>query len=98
MPRRRALIIVNANARRAHQVEWRDAVRQVLERRFETAIVVPTSADEPARLAREASNDGADVVIAAGGDGTVNAVARGLVGGASPLGILPLGTANDLAR
>ena len=40
----------------------------------------------------------ADLVILGGGDGTMNAAARGLVEAQIPLGILPLGTANDLAR
>lgn len=40
----------------------------------------------------------ADVVAAAGGDGTVSTVARVLVGQGIPLGILPLGTANNIAK
>src|SRR5690606_31252171 len=46
----------------------------------------------------EAIDAGAQLVIAAGGDGTVSAVADGLIGSDVPMGILPLGTANVLAR
>lgn len=56
------------------------------------------------RMAREAVEWGADVVIAAGGDGTVSEVANGIHGGPARggvglprLGIVPLGTGNDLA-
>lgn len=49
-------------------------------------------------LAREAATMAkADVIVAAGGDGTINEVARGLLGQGVPLGIIPLGTANVLA-
>ncbi|SIO36116.1 diacylglycerol kinase family protein [Salinivibrio sp. ES.052] len=50
------------------------------------------------QLACRAISQHADIVIAAGGDGTINAVARALINTATPLGILPLGTANALCH
>ena len=48
-------------------------------------------------MAREHIAGGADLILAAGGDGTINEVAEGMVGSTVPLGILPAGTANVLA-
>lgn len=60
--------------------------------------LMPTSAPGDAtRLAQEAVVSGADLILALGGDGTINEVVNGMVHSSVPLGILPAGTANVLA-
>jgi YegS/Rv2252/BmrU family lipid kinase len=49
-------------------------------------------------LAREAAADGAELVLAVGGDGTLNEVAWGMMGSGATLGIVPVGSGNGLAR
>ena len=48
-------------------------------------------------LAKEAIEDGVDVVVAVGGDGTINEVASSLVGSPVYMGIVPMGSGNGLA-
>jgi YegS/Rv2252/BmrU family lipid kinase len=80
-----------------------DAVRQALtgcmngkENRLE--IHETAQRDDVGALVRDRLAMGVDLVIAAGGDGTVSAVADALAGSNTPLGIIPMGTANVLAR
>lgn len=51
-----------------------------------------------AELAAAASKDRYDVVVAGGGDGTVNAVASALAGTSVPMGVIPMGTLNHFAK
>ncbi len=60
--------------------------------------LITNAAETGVAAARTAALDGADVVVAVGGDGTVRGCAEGLAGTGVPLGIVPHGTANLLAK
>jgi YegS/Rv2252/BmrU family lipid kinase len=65
---------------------------------WQPEFLVTQKADAGTTAAREAATSGVDLVVAAGGDGTVRGCAEGLAGTGVPLGIVPLGTGNLLAR
>jgi len=54
--------------------------------------------DSVRRMVSPEKGKGYDLVVASGGDGTLSAVASGLVGHSVPLGLVPSGTGNALAR
>lgn len=93
---RSALLVVNEKSRQGQVAA--DAVVDVLERgdiRLRREIC-PGPDELSATILRLA--DAVDLVILGGGDGTLNSAAPALIKTGLPLGILPLGTANDLAR
>lgn len=94
---RRALLMVNRNSRRA--AELMETALARLDA-YEDLEIVLEDCHDPERLSDiiVAHRDSVEMVILGGGDGTMNAGARGLVATGLPLGVLPLGTANDLAR
>jgi diacylglycerol kinase family enzyme len=62
-------------------------------------VVETTRHGEGMKAAADAARNGRfDAILAAGGDGTVHDAAEGLIGSSTPLGIIPMGTANVLAR
>jgi diacylglycerol kinase (ATP) len=90
-------VILNPNAGSAGDL---DAIREVLGRRPDTEIRITEQEGDAEKLAREAVRAGAGLIVAAGGDGTLNEVLNGLAEdfSAARLGLLPLGTGNDFAR
>jgi diacylglycerol kinase (ATP) len=100
---RRILVIRNRSAGIAAALtpggSSADALRELLERHAISADVIEPDDEDAARAAvRKAVTDGVDVIVAAGGDGTVHMVADELLGSDSALGILPMGRVMNIAR
>lgn len=93
----RTLLIANARAHAVTPGRIR-FIRRALATRTEVDLVRTGRRGHAAELARGAVASGYDVVAALGGDGTVNEVANGLAGTHVPLGIIPGGGADVLAR
>lgn len=96
----RAKLIANPGAGKpkesARQLELATRLLQQHGMRVDVALAKPK--EEATPLAKQAVKDGYDIVIAMGGDGTLEAVLRGMVGRKTPMGILPTGTQNNIAR
>ncbi|MBB1011711.1 diacylglycerol kinase family enzyme [Dietzia kunjamensis] len=81
-----------------------DEVRRLAEERasrhgWTDPVFYETTEEDPGTgQAARAAADGVGLVIACGGDGTVRSVAQGLLGTSVPMGVVPLGTGNLLAR
>jgi diacylglycerol kinase (ATP) len=80
----------------ARQLEL--ATRLLQDHGIEVNVALAKPKEEATPLARQAVKDGYDLVIAMGGDGTLEAVMRGLVGRKTPMGIIPTGTQNNIAK
>lgn len=94
--RKRALFIVNPNARSGRKPI--NSVRETLESGGLTLVDAAPAAGETLSAVISRMREACDLVIVGGGDGTLNSAAAGLVETGLPLGVLPLGTANDFAR
>jgi len=95
----RARLIFNSSAgMRDESAQVHRAGEVLRQRHWSVEIAQTTRAGDAMRLARDAAAEKLDVLIAVGGDGTVNEVANGLVDSAAALGVLPSGTANVWAK
>src|SRR5689334_776747 len=96
-PRRRMLVIVNPFATTVSD-RLKNLVVYALRGRYEVRAVDTEAPDHATELCRQAALEGYDVVVALGGDGTVNEAANGLVGTDTPLFCLPGGRTNVYCR
>jgi diacylglycerol kinase family enzyme len=95
--RKRMLVIVNPYATTVSD-RLRNLVVYALQGRYEVDAIDTEGRDHATELTREAAQEGYDVVVAFGGDGTVNEAANGLVHSPTPLTCLPGGATNVFCR
>lgn len=96
-PKKRMLVIVNPYATTVSD-RLRNLVVYALESRYSVEAVDTEKRDHATQICREAAQEGYDVVVAFGGDGTVNEAANGLARSNTPLTCLPGGATNVYCR
>ena len=91
--------IINPISGTQSKHEIPDLIDRMMDKeRFECKVCITEYAGHAAELAKACAAQGDDIVVAVGGDGTVNEVARSLVHTKTALGIIPCGSGNGLAR
>jgi len=92
-------VILNATAGKGNGGDTAARIREAFSAAgAEVQVMAAASGEDIPLLARRAVHDGHPVIVAAGGDGTVNSVAALVAGSKSALGVLPMGTLNHFAR
>lgn len=99
MQKREALLIINPISGTRSKRGLGDSVSECLGKvGIDVSILETSGSGDAAMFAEKAARDGVEIVVSAGGDGTVNEIAGALSHTATTLGILPLGSGNGLAR
>jgi diacylglycerol kinase (ATP) len=96
----RVKVILNPWADRGRGAKQAAVIQQVAQQYGGVDLVESERPGHALELARQAADDGYDLVVAAGGDGTISDVVNGLMRGdkaITRLGIIPIGSGNDLA-
>lgn len=96
--RARTLILLNRAAGRDRTSDESDAFERMITERMGFDLCRMEKGADVGELTRDAVKEGYDMVVAAGGDGTIAKVAAALAGTGTRLGVLPLGTFNFFAR
>ena len=96
---RNILFIINPKSGTDRKIYIRQSIgRHIDTKKYDYKIRYTEYAGHAEVIAREAATAGIDIVVAVGGDGTVNEVARALIHTNTALGIIPCGSGNGLAR
>ena len=96
---KKVVFIMNPISGTASKANIPNLIEKTLDKgKFDYELRLTERAGHAAEIAAEAKEGGADIVVAIGGDGTVNEVARVLVDSETALGIIPCGSGNGLAR
>jgi diacylglycerol kinase family enzyme len=95
--KKRMLIIVNPYATTVSD-RLKSLVVYALQGRFDVEAVATEAQNHATEIGREAIDGGYDIVVAFGGDGTLNEVANGLAGTDIPVSVLPGGSTNVVCR
>jgi diacylglycerol kinase family enzyme len=95
---RRLVVLANRGAGGADDGALAGAIATAFEGKGAAADLRWVPGDRVEAAARQALHENPDTVVAAGGDGTVGAVAAALAGSGTPMAVLPLGTLNHFAR
>jgi diacylglycerol kinase (ATP) len=74
------------------------ATRLLQEHGINVDVALAKPKEEATPIAKQAVKDGFDMVIGMGGDGTLEAILRGMVGRKTPMGMIPTGTQNNIAK
>ena len=93
-----AHLIFNPVAGQGNADEDLATIKRLLQPAMELIVHLTTTEISPQKLAQDAIESEADLIIASGGDGTVSSVSGALIGTNIPLGIIPRGTANAFAK
>ncbi|NTW24247.1 MAG: YegS/Rv2252/BmrU family lipid kinase [Lentimicrobium sp.] len=99
--KKRVLFIVNpvSGVNQSRKSVLADAVSGFLDDNlFECEIKYSESAAHVRELSKEAADAHVDIIVAVGGDGTLNQVVKGMIGSGSTLALIPAGSGNGLAR
>ncbi len=96
--KQKILIILNPVAGRNEHKKFADIIQILEDNNLDIKILETSEAGHGKILAQQNINAGYNMIVAAGGDGTINEVLNGIYPSSVPFGIIPLGTVNVLAK